>query len=278
MIINQNEVTFKNLFWFHIASNSLLLSGATISNNSSLWILWLLIWCNISGLFLIYRFNECIVPENKLRLNIYRFFSFPSHLIIFIQLVFCAIPIAFIFLEKDVLWILTISSILGFIYSFNFKINNYLFRLKNIFLVKNLLIGLVWGSLVLIGANGVYQPHVILLFIYCSLQVFIGGVIRDVPDREMDKMNEVKSFPVVIGVSYTIKLLHIINLVSTIVCFFVANDLIYFMVFCTPSIWRFLNLFLLNKSPDNPMWNQWMNLFTCVLIFLSSLFYVFIIG
>ena len=102
MIINQNKVTFKNLFWFHIASNSLLLSGATISNNSSLWILWLLIWCNISGLFLIYRFNECIVPENKLRLNIYRFFSFPSHLIIFIQLVCCAIPIAFIFLEKDI--------------------------------------------------------------------------------------------------------------------------------------------------------------------------------
>jgi 4-hydroxybenzoate polyprenyltransferase len=274
MSTSQSKITFKNLLWFYLAANSLLLSGAIISNKSSFWILCILIWCNISGLFLIYRFNDCIDQEVKLRLNIYRFFSFPSHKIIFIQLVFCAIPIAFFFLEKDVLWILAISSILGFLYSFNFKINNYSFQLKNIFFVKNLLIGLVWGSLVLIGSNGISHPPVILLFIYCSLQVFIGGVIRDVPDLEMDRLNKVKSFPVVIGLSHTIKLLHIINLMSAAVCFFIANNFNYFMVFFIPSIWRFLNLVLLNKSPDNSRWSQWMNLFTCVLIFLSSLFYV----
>ena len=274
----QSKITFKNLLWFYIAANSLLLSGATISYNSSFWILCVLIWCNISGLFLIYRFNDCIDTKNKLRLNIYRFFSFPSHIIIFIQLVFCAIPIAFVFLEKDVLWILAISSILGFLYSFNFKINHYSFRLKNVFFVKNLLIGLVWGSLVLIGSKDMSQTHVVLLFIYCSLQVFIGGVIRDIPDFEIDRINKVKSFPVVIGLSYTIKLLHIINLMSVIVCYFMASNFIFFMVFSTPSIWRFFNLILLNKSPDNLRWSQWMNLFTCVLIFLSSLFYVVILG
>ena len=122
-----------------------------------------------------------------------------------------------------------------------------------------------------------YQTHVILLFIYCSLQVFIGGVIRDIPDFEMDTINKVKSFPVVIGHSYTIKLLHIINLMSATVCYFMADNYIFFMVFSAPSIWRFYNLILINKSPDNLRWTQWMNLFTCVLIFLSSLFYVIII-
>lgn len=278
MSTNQSIRTFKNLLWFYIAANSLLLSGATISSNFSFGILCLLIWCTISGLFLIYRFNDCIDQKNKLRLNISRFFSFPSHAIIFIQLVFCAIPTAFIFLTKDVLWILAISSILGFLYSFNFKLYHYSFQLKNVFFIKNLLIGLAWGSLVLIGSNGIFQPHVILLFIYCSLQVFIGGVIRDIPDLKMDRINEVKSFPVVLGLRHTITLLHLINLMSVIVCFYVANNIIFSMVFLAPSIWRFSNLLFINKSPDNSMWNQWMNLFTCVLIFFSSLLYVVILG
>ncbi len=271
----QSKISFKNLLWFYIASISLLLSGSIISYNHSLWILFILIWCNISGLFLIYRFNDCVDQNDELRFNIYRYFNFPLHLIIFIQLVFIAIPFAFFFLEKEILWILSISSILGFLYSINFNIYNFSFKLKNVFFVKNALIGLVWGSLVLIGSKEIFQTNVISLFIYCSIQVFIGGVIRDVPDLEKDRLNSVNSFPVVLGVNLTIKLMHIINFLSVIIMFFIDNNFIYFIVFLIPSVWRFFNLLLLNLSPDNLKWSQWMNLFTCVLIFLATIFNVF---
>ena len=113
-----------------------------------------------------------------------------------------------------------------------------------------------------------------LLFIYCSSQVFIGGVIRDIPDLKVDKGNGVNSLPVVLGVSTTIKLMHLINLLSLVFCFFIEN---YFLLFLIPSTWRFLNLLLLSSSPNNLKWSQKMNLFTCVLIFIVTIFNVFIL-
>lgn len=267
-------ISNKSLIWFYVASVSLLLSGSIISRNYSLFNILILVWCNISGLFLIYRFNGCVDEKDKFRLNVIRFLSLPSHFLVSVQLIFFAVPIAFLFLEKEILWVLSISSILGFLYSFHFNLKDYSFRLKNIFFIKNLLIGLVWGSLVLIGSKDIYQTSVFLLFIYCSSQVFIGGVIRDIPDLKVDKVNGVNSLPVVLGVSTTIKAMHLINLLSLVFCFFIEN---YFLLFLIPSTWRFLNLLLLSRSPNNLKWSQKMNLFTCVLIFIVTIFNVFIL-
>ena len=264
----QSKITFKKLFWFYIASISLLLSGSLVSNNHSLWVLFILIWCNISGLFLIYKFNATVDQKAELKVNILRFFSFPSHSIVFIQFVFLVIPFAVFFLEKEVLWILSIASIFGFLYAI---------RLKNIFFVKNALIGLAWGSLVLIGSKDMFQTDVIYIFVFCSLQVFIGGVIRDVPDLEMDRSNNVITFPVLIGVKKTINLMHIINLSTAFLLLLFADNFNYFIVFLLPTTWRFFNLALLNSHPYNIKWSQWMNLFTCVLIFLVTLLNVFIL-
>ena len=277
MKAEKGVITHKNLLWFYVASVSLLLSGSIISYNHSLLKLFVLVWCNISGVFLIYRFNDFTDHESAFRFNIVRFLSTPSHLIVTLQLLFFAIPAAFLSLEKEILWILSIASILGFIYSFNFKLKNYSFKLKNIFLVKNLLIGLVWGSLVLIGSENLYYENVFFLFVYCSLQVFIGGVIRDVPDLKMDEKNGVNSLPVVLGVANTIKLMHFINFISLILYLFIDNNLIFFLFFLIPFFWRCFNLLLLKGSPNNLKWSQTMNLFTCVLIFIVTIFNVFIL-
>jgi len=270
----QGKVSFKNLIWFYIAANSLLLAGALISSNHSFKLLSFLIWCNISGLFLIYRFNDCMDRNNSLRKNIAYFLSFLSHKIIFIQLIIVVIPLALFFVEKEALSVLAISSSLGFLYAINININNETFQLKNVFLVKNLLIGLAWGSLVLIGSKDGFHTPLIGLFIYCSMQVFIGGTIRDIPDLKVDKLNKVNSLPVVLGVQSTIVIMHVINALSIGVCFLITQNYNAITLFLVPIIWRVINLILVQKYPEKPSWSQWMNLFTCVIILLSTLLYV----
>ena len=265
------EINYKNLIWFYIASVSLLLSGFIISYNQPLLTLFTLTWCIISGLFLIYRFNDYVDQDVELKFNIYPFLALPLNLIMFLQLVFITIPITIYSIEKETLYILSLSSILGFLYSVNFQFNNRSFKLKNIFFVKNALIGIVWGSLVLIGSNNIFQRNIIPLFLYASIQVFIGGVIRDIPDLKKDKLNNVKSFPVVLGINYTIYIMHLINFTSIILIFFNYNNLLIFTVFLIPFFWRSCNLLLLNSHSNNLRITEWMNLFTCVLILISTI-------
>ena len=265
------EINYKNLFWFYIASVSLLVSGFIISCNQPLLTLFTLIWCIISGLFLIYRFNDYVDQDENFRFTIYHFLALPINLIMFLQLIFITIPITIYLIEKETLYVLSFSSILGFVYSVNFQFNNRSFKLKNIFFVKNALIGIVWGSLVLIGSNNIFQANIIPLFLYASIQVFIGGIIRDIPDLKKDKSNNVKSFPVIFGINYTINLLHIINFISIILVFFNYNNLLIFTVFLIPFFWRSCNLLLLNSRSNNLRITEWMNLFTCVLILISTI-------
>ena len=265
------EINYKNLLWFYIASVSLLVSGFIISYNQPLSTLFTLIWCIISGLFLIYRFNDYVDQDVELRFNIYHFLYLPLNLIMFLQLIFITIPITVYLIEKETLYVLSLSSILGFLYSINFQFNNRSFKLKNVFFVKNALIGIVWGSLVLIGSNNIFQTNIIPLFLYASIQVFIGGVIRDIPDLKKDKSNNVKSFPVVLGTNFTINILHLINFMSIILIFFNYNNLLIFTVFLIPFIWRSCNLLLLNSLSNNLTITEWMNLFTCVLILISTI-------
>ena len=265
------EINYKNLLWFYIASVSLLVSGFIISYNQPLLTLFTLIWCIISGLFLIYRFNDYVDQDVELRFNIYHFLYLPLNLIMFLQLIFITIPITVYLIEKETLYVLSLSSVLGFLYSVNFQFNNRSYKLKNVFFVKNALIGIVWGSLVLIGSNNIFQTNIIPLFLYASIQVFIGGVIRDIPDLKKDKSNNVKSFPVVLGTNFTINILHLINFMSIILIFFNYNNLLIFTVFLIPFIWRSCNLLLLNSLSNNLTITEWMNLFTCVLILISTI-------
>ena len=265
------EINYKNLLWFYIASVSLLVSGFIISYNQPLLTLFTLIWCIISGLFLIYRFNDYVDQDVELRFNIYHFLYLPLNLIMFLQLIFITIPITVYLIEKETLYVLSLSSVLGFLYSVNFQFNNRSFKLKNVFFVKNALIGIVWGSLVLIGSNNIFKANIIPLFLYASIQVFIGGVIRDIPDLKKDKSNNVKSFPVVLGTNFTINILHLINFMSIILIFFNYNSLLIFTVFLIPFIWRSCNLLLLNSLSNNLTITEWMNLFTCVLILISTI-------
>ncbi len=225
--------------------------------------------CNLSGVFLVYRLNDCIDQNKDLKFNIKSFLSFPFHKAIIVMLVTVIIPLALFYLNHFVFLILSLAAIFGIIYSINFKFGNVYFRLKNIFLIKNIMIGITWGSLILIGSGSI-DPIIIKVFIFTSIQVFLGGMIRDIPDLDKDSIQNVKSFPVVFGISRTIVFMHIINLGTVFIFSFIDFQLT-ILLFAIPSLWRCINLTLLGFKPNNPNWSQWMNLFTCILLFLMVL-------
>ena len=166
---------------------------------------------------------------------------------------------------------LSIAAITGPLYSISFKIGGSIFRFKNVFIVKNLLIGLIWGSLVLIGAGQIDDALIQLIFIFASVQVFIGGIIRDIPDLEKDKQSGVKSLPVVLGIPVTILVIHLANLSLLFYCIFQKFEQPLLIFITIPTAWRAMNIYLLGLAPNNNNWSQWMNLFTCVLILLTFL-------
>jgi 4-hydroxybenzoate polyprenyltransferase len=268
---SDDKVKFKNLTWFFLASTSLLLTGFFASDNKDLMSLFLLIWCNIIGVFLVYRLNDIIDQNSEFSFNLKNFFSYKLHSIVVFQFVFITIPLALYYLNLFVVLLLSIGAVFGILYSISFRIGNCVYRIKNVFLIKNILIGLVWGGLVLIGAGIMGNELVWLIFVFASVQVFIGGILRDIPDLEKDKFSGVKSLPVVIGVSKTILFVHLVNLGFLVFCFLNQYDQL-FLIFCTiPTLWRMLNIELLRREPNKRIWSQSLNLFTCILIMISFL-------
>ena len=263
---------FKNLTWFYLASLSLLFSGFLQNNSDDLIEYLLLIWVNLSGVFLVYRFNECMGQKHELNGNLKHYLSYKLHRIVFIQLLIILLPLSIFYLDAFKISILTIGAFLSFLYSVELPIGNNGFKLKNVFVLKNILIGVVWGSLILIGAGSNYDFWVYLIFIFVCIQVFIGGIVRDIPDQKSDDQEGVKSLPVVLGADRTIIILHSINLISGSVFIFFNNNIEGYLLFGLTSLWRMINLIFIQKDPQNALWTQQLNLFTCVLLFLILLF------
>lgn len=266
-----NDVKFKNLILFFVASSSILISGFIVGGTKDYYQLALLLWCNITGVFLVYRLNDTIDQNRDLKFNIMSFIAIPLHKMVVIQFLVIVIPLAFIYLNPFILTILSISASLGILYSINFKFGAYQFRLKNVFFVKNMLIGVTWGSLILIGATNYSNPFLTPLFVFVSAQVFLGGMIRDIPDLEKDKLAKVQSFPVVLGIPATVIFMHLINVGFTayLISTFYSTEIL--LLFGVSALWRTMNIFLVGKNPANRKWSQSMNLTTCVLILLMLL-------
>jgi len=261
----QTHTNFKNLNIFVLASGSLLFSGYLLRSEFDWKVFVILFWCNLSGVFLIYRLNDCIDQAADLKFNLSYFFSYRLHQFAVAQFVLVAIPAALFYLNIFTLYVLSGAALIGIIYSLSFKINGKLFRIKNVFLLKNILIGFVWGSIILIGAGNINHGIVFALFLFSSVQVVIGSLIRDVPDLEKDRVSGVKSLPVVLGLKKTFWFMYVVNLISLgIILIYPTKPLIILAIVVV--IWRFMNLFFLQKNTTSVLWGQKMNLLTCVLI------------
>ncbi len=265
------EIKFKPLHLFFIASNSLLLAGSIITHTWNLSQLLLIQWCGVCGIFLIYRFNDFIDQTHSFRFNIKRFFSIKLHVIVIAQLLFITFPVALNLLSDFRIITLLSICLLGVLYSLNFPFNGRNNRIKNIFLVKNIFIGFAWGSLILVGA-GVFNHGLTMgLFIFTSLQVVIGSIIRDIPDIERDKTDRVKSLPAVFGTKVTLYVLHALNLLSFLSGYLMEKNNGFLLFMLIIISWRFISFIKIQKHNDSKLWTQTFNLLTCFLIFIIIL-------
>lgn len=262
------EIKFKPLYLFFIASNSLLLAGSIVTHTWNISQILLIQWCGICGIFLIYRFNDFIDQTHNFRFSIRRFLSIKLHILVIAQLLFVTFPLALYLLSEFRIAMLVSICMLGILYSLNFSFNQKNYRIKNIFLVKNIFIGFAWGSLILVGAGVFFDKLVLGLFIFTSIQVVIGSIIRDIPDIEKDKTDHVSSIPAVFGTMASLYILHALNFFSLLAGALIlrSNEFLFFMLLII--MWRFITFLKIQENNDTIVWSQICNLLTCLLILI----------
>jgi len=111
----------------------------------------------------------------------------------------------------EVVPILLLPILLGMVYSV--KISSDFIRLKDIFIVKNILATVGW-VLVATLLPLLYRPDFLifsLAFLFMFIKLFINAVVFDVRDMEGDTKSGVKTIPATIGLAKTKKLLLILN-------------------------------------------------------------------
>ncbi len=268
----ESVVRYKSLPMFFAAANSLLLSGYISQTYVLDLSILLLLWIGVCGIFIVYRFNDFVDQSSNFKFNAKLFFKQRINLLFVFQFVIVVLPLSCILLSLFRLALLATIAVLGILYSVKFTVLQRSFRLKNVFLLKNLLIGIAWGALVLIGANGCATTYTKSLFVFCSLQVVIGSIIRDIPDVSKDTNELVKSLPVVLGINTTLKILHVLNFATLAVGFMVSWQTYFFILTLIIVAWRCLVLHKIKTSYSQHSWTQYWNLITCVFIFIITLF------
>lgn len=261
----------KRYLWFLMASSALVTAGYLISSTLSQSAFLLVFWINIVGVFLIYRMNDVFVQHLNFKSNLRAFFAKPLNLLVVLQFVVIVVPIAFLILPTAVFYTMAFMALLGALYCTNLKCFGKQFRLKDFFLVKNVMIGGVWGALVLIGGAVTNDPLLMRFFFIAAAQVTIGGIIRDIPDVEHDRKIGVKTLPVVLGFSATMRFLHFFNaaLLFLAINYPIEPGLLIFSLVVVG--WRSLNLYFLGRHRNVAFFSQWMNLFTCVVFLIAIL-------
>lgn len=266
------EVTvpvYKRLTFFFLATNALLLAGQLVFQSFS-WLDFLLLqWCGLTGVLVVYRFNDMIDHSRDFSFNVQLVLGNKLNLFVVLQLVFLLIPVAFREFSAGRIVALLLICFLGVLYSVKFRLNGRFYRIKHIFMVKNLLIGVLWGALIPVGADNFSDPQVLGLFVFTSLQVMIGSIIRDIPDRASDRLEGVQTLPVMIGFPASMRLLHLFNgmsLVSAVGLFPVKSFAFMLLVVV---FWRMILLICIRRKPNNTWFTNTLNLFTCVIILVS---------
>jgi 4-hydroxybenzoate polyprenyltransferase len=166
-------------------------------------------------------------------------------------------------------------AILGLLYAHKwYKEGETPFMLKKVFLLKNLMIGVGWGLLVLIGYGQFESKMVNAITAFASLQVVVGSIMRDLKDRDRDIGLEYNTLPVVLGQSKTILISHFVNVLSLIPLLFTESfSLLPYLGIVV--LWRLLLLEGIRRNGPNDLWAQKLNLASCVLILIMISIYEF---
>lgn len=169
---------------------------------------------------------------------------------------------------------------IGTLYSFRHDRDHFNIRLKSFFILKNFLIGVGWGLLVLVGSNHFSIESVFITFLFFTLQVTIGSVIRDMDDIEEDRKNKIPTFPIVLGIKNTMFALHGINSISLLILFFgtrlVPELTTLWYLWVLIVIYRFGLIEVIRQKSMSPYILQQANILACGLVFIGRVAQIWI--
>lgn len=194
---------------------------------------------------------------------------------IFIAQGLCIGIFAFTFVSAFQWVVIGFIAFLSIIYQVRIPLVKLRFEFKKRLLFKNVLIGLSWAALIPLGAGQLDKAEIQFLFWFMAVQVGYGSVIRDITDIAHDKKRQLQTLPIYFGVPKTILILQLLNVSS----FFLA----YYYVTATGLNWQYYLavivicykstlLYMVKKGPSTKLWTQYLNISTCMLIFVLTYF------
>lgn len=170
--------------------------------------------------------------------------------------------------------------VIGTLYSFRHDRDHFNIRLKSFFILKNFLIGVGWGLLVLLGSNHFSIASVFLTFLFFTLQVTIGSIIRDMDDIDEDRKNKIPTFPIVLGIKNTLFALHGINALSLLVLFWgtmLSSELTsLWHLWILIVVYRFGLIEVIRQKNMSPYLLQQANIMACGLVFMGRVAHIWI--
>jgi 4-hydroxybenzoate polyprenyltransferase len=108
-----------------------------------------------------------------------------------------------------------------------------------------------------------------------AVQVGYGSVIRDITDIAHDQKHQLQTLPIIFGVSKTIRILQLVNWSSFLLACYFAQEprfqwiyVVALLVICYKS----LLLYKVNQNQSAKLWTQYLNISTCMLIFVLTYF------
>jgi 4-hydroxybenzoate polyprenyltransferase len=267
----------KRLFLFAIPALALLFSGVAMRlEQIGLIESALLTWATISGILIVYRYNDFACGFSSSWRPTLLFFNAWSNIFLVAQFFLIGIPLSWFYLNDFQFVVLAVAGILGIAYAVKFQWGALSWFPKRKFPIKNILIGCVWAALFLVGYGQMPDESSWAIYGFIAAQVFVGSIIRDVPDAAVDLTRKSLSLPILIGAKTALALLHVFNVLGLLFVFMLpeADTGLLYIVFLPVILWRFFLLLLIQLNPYNTIWTQWANLYTCLIIFVAVLIYV----
>lgn len=122
----------------------------------------------------------------------------------------------YILSTSGLLLIALMPLITGYLYSKGINIGKITFKLKGGLGVKNLVVGLTWGTFIasIAGVGLKSFIPVLFMFLYYGSKLFINSAIYDFKDVKGDLMAGIKTLPVSLGEKNTRKLLAALHIIS----------------------------------------------------------------
>lgn len=185
------------------ASVSGFLAYLVVSSGGDIVNVLAILFANIFSVIATYTLNKISdTPEDSLNRSSPKILSNRAiyrmcFLLFFASFLFYLVPKQF-----DILLYGFFLLCISLFYSFPRK-----YRLKNIFLIKNIATAFCWSiSLCLIiysGNTKLEMPAIFSMLLPMSTMFFIFSIIWDMPDRHGDKISSVRTLPVVVGFDTT---------------------------------------------------------------------------